>query len=96
MIHHYVSLIQTIPLFLWFRFQPTWKALPTHGVIPGVLHRNIGFSLRSARRVRSSFVSLEYELAIWAALLKFIHEHGAHESPGVLWNSRVRYAKDSI
>lgn len=43
-----------------------------------------------------SFLSLSFEMAAYAMLIRHIHAYGEQFSSGLLWPHRVRYAFDSF
>ena len=77
-----------------FLFKPTWKALPTHQLIYSILTKRLKINGSRAKRVKSCFVSLPYELASWMNLVNFVHARGEQWSQGALWAPRIRHAFD--
>lgn len=86
----YMPLITTIPLHQGMTWSPTWKALPTSKLTVEKLTSRAA----KARKIRSSFVSLPYELASFQLLLVYVHAQAEQWSQACLWQERVRYLFD--
>lgn len=64
--------IRTIPLEQGWKFKPTWKTLPTAGIVSQYLHEMKGHRVSAARRINSSFVSLPFLLGVFTLFLLWL------------------------
>lgn len=92
--NRYVPRVRTFPLNQGMTFEPTWKALPTTKIVHSVLYNRLKVPYETAKRIKSCFLSLPYELACWASLVEFTHARGEQWSQGTLWPHRTRFAFD--
>jgi hypothetical protein len=75
-------------------FEPTWKSLPTYGLVKQVLVQRLHMRWQDIRSIRSSFLALPYEMAAYRFLCEFTNSMGQQWSQGCLWNHRTRFAFD--
>ncbi|WVY89130.1 hypothetical protein V8G54_037849 (chloroplast) [Vigna mungo] len=95
LISRYAPWIKRIPLYeQGLRFEPTWKALPTHSLTKRVWVERRKLPYRKIRNFRSSFTSFSHELGAFQWLLVVGHSQGTQWSHGCLWPPRIRYAFD--
>lgn len=94
LISRYAPWIKRIPLEQGLRFEPTWKALPTHSLTKRVWVERRKLPYRKIRNFRSSFTSFSHELGAFQWLLVVGHSQGTQWSHGCLWPPRIRYAFD--
>lgn len=94
LISRYAPWIKRIPLEQGLRFEPTWKALPTHSLTKRVWVGRRKLPYRKIRNFRSSFTSFSHELGAFQWLLVVGHSQGTQWSHGCLWPPRIRYAFD--
>jgi hypothetical protein len=94
LITRYVPDISKLPLHQGMTWDPTWKALPTHHLTQDLLCQwlNPGY----AKKIKSSFVSLAWEIPAFQFLMNLVHAGGEQWSQGRLWPTRVRYAFDKL
>jgi hypothetical protein len=84
------------PLEQGLKFKPTWKSLPTYLILGEILIRQQKQKAAYARKIKSCFVALPFELASWVNLLTFVHSYGEQWSQGILWPPCIRYAFDIL
>jgi len=73
LISRYAPWIKRIPLEQGLRFEPTWKALPTHSLTKRVWVGRRKLPYRKIRNFRSSFTSFSHELGAFQWLLVGTH-----------------------
>lgn len=88
LLERYLPWVHRIPLNQGITWTPTWKALPTFPLIPWAFGA-------SFKHVRSCFPAFMFELASYTSALMLVHARGEQWSSGILWPSRVRFARDS-
>ena len=93
-INRYVPWIKRIPLEQGLKFEPTWKALPTHSLTRRVWVERMRLQYLKVSKSRSSFTSFCHELGAFPFLLGFCHSQGTLFSQGCLWAHRIHYAFD--
>ncbi|KAK7326271.1 hypothetical protein VNO80_33088 [Phaseolus coccineus] len=76
LISRYAPWIKRIPLEQGLRFEPTWKALPTHSLTKRVWVERRKLPYRKIRNFRSSFTSFSHELGAFQWLLVVGHSQG--------------------
>lgn len=94
LLRRYLPWLPTITLQKGMTWEPTWKALPTHGITTRILESRVLKSKGAARNLRSVFTSLAYEISGFNFLVQYVYAQGEQWSQGCLWASRVRYALD--
>lgn len=93
LIQRYVPWVKAVPLEQGFRFEPSWKALPTWFYVQAIL-RVSGFKKEEVNRAKSPFLSFPFELASWAELVNYTNARPEHWTQGSVWMHCTRYPLD--
>lgn len=89
----YVPQIFKIPLNQGISWVPTWKALPSSGLVREVFKAQVK-ELGLCKSLSSIFPSLMFGMRDFAFLLERVHVSYDHVSQGMLWPRATRFAFD--